>query len=65
MMRAADTARSEATRMAEARRRAADTARAEARIRADVAWERTYSATFSQVYDETLAELLDERETSA
>jgi hypothetical protein len=46
-------------------RRAADAARAEATLRADAAWQRTYSETFARVYDETLAELLAEQETEA
>ena len=52
--------------LAEARRRAADIARAEATLRADAAWrQRRYSAEFSRIYDETLAELLAEQETEA
>jgi hypothetical protein len=50
---------------AEARRRATDIAREEATLRADAAWQHVYSQTFSRVYDETLAELLAERETGA
>jgi hypothetical protein len=49
----------------EARRRAADIARESATLRADAAWENTYSATFQQVYDATLAQLLTEQETGA
>jgi hypothetical protein len=46
----------------EARRRAADIARESATLRADAAWKNAYSATFQQVYDETLAELLAEQQ---
>ena len=59
------TGRSRAPNLAEARRRAADIARETATLRADAAWKNTYSATFQQVYDETLAELLAEQETGA
>jgi len=48
--------------LAEARRRATDIARAEATLRADAAWQCTYSETFARVYDETLAELLAEQQ---
>jgi hypothetical protein len=52
-------------RLAEAHRRAADIARAEALLRADAAWQQTYSETFSKVYYETLVELLAERRKDA
>jgi hypothetical protein len=51
--------------LTEARRRAADIARETATLRADAAWKNAYSATFQQVYDETLAQLLTEQETDA
>jgi hypothetical protein len=50
--------------LTEARRRAADIARETATLRADAAWKNAYSATFQQVYDETLAELLAEQQAS-
>jgi hypothetical protein len=50
--------------LTEARRRAADIARETATLRADAARKNAYSATFQQVYDETLAELLAEQQAS-
>jgi hypothetical protein len=41
-----------------ARRRAVDAARAEPTLRADAAWQRTYSETFARAYDDTLTELI-------
>jgi hypothetical protein len=52
--------RAAAKRAAEARRIAVDVAREAATIRADAAWERTYSDTFDRVYNQILAELLDD-----
>jgi hypothetical protein len=48
----------------EARRRAVDIARAEATLRADAVWQQAYCETFARVFDETLAELLAERQAS-
>lgn len=41
--------------LAEARRRTADTPRVEATLRADAAWQRVYSETFSRTLTELLA----------
>jgi hypothetical protein len=55
---------SKSERLTDARRRAAGTAR-EATLRADAAWQRAYSETFSPAYDETLTELLAKQKTEA